>query len=58
MRLPSEAAAEMMKPDAGEIDVWAAPKEVGNVCNNRPELMERGVTLAGGIHFVVDPEAV
>jgi putative SOS response-associated peptidase YedK len=49
MRLPPEAAAEMMKPHTGEIDVWAVPKEVGNVRNNRPELMERGTTLAGGI---------
>jgi putative SOS response-associated peptidase YedK len=49
MRLAPEAAAKMMKPYAGEIDAWAVPKEVGNVRNNRPELMERGVTLAGGI---------
>lgn len=49
MRLPPEAAAELMKPHAGEIDVCEVPKEVGNVRNNRPELMERGVTLAGGI---------
>jgi hypothetical protein len=27
----------MMKPYAGEIEAW----EVGNVKNNRPELMER-----------------
>ncbi len=41
MRLPPEDAAGMMKPYPGEVDLWAAPKEVGNVRNNRPELMER-----------------
>jgi putative SOS response-associated peptidase YedK len=49
MRLPPEAAAGMMKPHAGAIDVWPVGKDVGNVRNNRPELMERGVTLAGGV---------
>jgi putative SOS response-associated peptidase YedK len=34
-------AAEMMKPDAGAIEAWEVGAEVGNVKNNRPELMER-----------------
>jgi putative SOS response-associated peptidase YedK len=34
-------AAEMMKPYAGEIEAWEVGAEVGNVRNNRPELMER-----------------
>ena len=38
----------MMKPYPGEVELWAVPKEVGNVRNNRLELMERGATLAGG----------
>ncbi len=41
MREPPERAAEMMKPYLGEIEVWPVPTEVGNVRNNRPELMER-----------------
>jgi len=49
MRLPPEAAAGMMKPYAGEIAAWPVPKEIGNVRNNRPELMERGSSRAGGI---------
>jgi putative SOS response-associated peptidase YedK len=49
MRLPPEAAAEMMKPYAGEIDVWAVAKDVGNVRNNRPELMERAAAVTRGI---------
>jgi putative SOS response-associated peptidase YedK len=36
MRLPPETAAEMMKPHDGAIDVWAVPKEVGNVRNTGP----------------------
>jgi len=34
----------MMMPYAGEIEVWEVGPEVGNVRNNRAELMER---LAG-----------
>jgi len=30
-----------MKPYAGEIDAWEVGAELGNVKNNRPELMER-----------------
>jgi hypothetical protein len=30
----------MMKPYSGAIDVWEVAREVGNVRNNRPELME------------------
>jgi putative SOS response-associated peptidase YedK len=43
-RLP-EVAAEMMKPYAGAIEAWEVGAEVGNVKNNRPELMERATLL-------------
>jgi putative SOS response-associated peptidase YedK len=41
IREPPERAAAMMKPYAGTIDVWQVPADVGNVRNNRPDLMER-----------------
>ncbi|HZQ00356.1 MAG TPA: SOS response-associated peptidase [Reyranella sp.] len=41
MRGPPELAAGMMKPYAGEIDIWEVAPEVGNVKNNKPELMEQ-----------------
>jgi putative SOS response-associated peptidase YedK len=41
MRGPPEIAAEMMKPYGGAIEAWEVGAEVGNVKNNRPELMER-----------------
>jgi len=41
MRGTPDQAAEMMKPYAGEIEAWEIGAEVGNVKNNRPELMER-----------------
>jgi putative SOS response-associated peptidase YedK len=41
MRSPPEMAAEMMKPYDGAIEAWEVGAEVGNVKNNRPELMER-----------------
>jgi len=41
MRGPPEQAALMMKPYAGALDIWEVGREVGNVRNNRPELMER-----------------
>lgn len=54
MRLPLEAAAEMMKPYAGQVDAWKVGADVGSVKNNRPELMDR-VGLAyetdGGLSF-------
>jgi putative SOS response-associated peptidase YedK len=34
-------AAEMMMPYDGAIEAWEVGAEVGNVKNNRPELMER-----------------
>jgi hypothetical protein len=34
-------AAEMMKPYSGAIEAWEVGADVGNVKNNRPELMER-----------------
>jgi putative SOS response-associated peptidase YedK len=30
----------MMKPYAGAIDAWEVTKDVGNVANNRPDLVE------------------
>jgi putative SOS response-associated peptidase YedK len=45
MREPPERAAGMMKPYAGAIDVWQVPSDVGNVRNNRPDLMERVAAL-------------
>jgi putative SOS response-associated peptidase YedK len=41
MREPPERAGEMMKSYAGAIEVWQVPADVGNVRNNRPDLMER-----------------
>ena len=41
MRGPPELAAEMMKPYGGAIEAWEVGAEVGNVKNNRPELMDR-----------------
>jgi putative SOS response-associated peptidase YedK len=37
--MPNEAAALMM-PYAGSIEAWEVGADVGNVKNNRPELME------------------
>ena len=45
MRLPPEAAADLMKPYPGAIDLWAVTKDVGNVRNNRPDLMARAELL-------------
>ena len=41
MRGPPEMAEELMKPYGGAIEAWEVGAEVGNVKNNRPELMER-----------------
>lgn len=41
MRGPPEMAAAMMQPYAGKIDLWEVSAAVGNVRNNRPDLMER-----------------
>jgi putative SOS response-associated peptidase YedK len=41
MRGPPELAAGMMTPYGGAIEAWEVGAEVGNVKNNRPELMER-----------------
>jgi hypothetical protein len=41
MRAPPEIAAEMMKPYAGAVEAWEVAAEVGNVKNNRPELLDR-----------------
>lgn len=45
MRGPPEEAAKMMQPYAGEVEAWRVSNEVGNVRNNRPELMERAALL-------------
>lgn len=34
-----------MRPHVGEIEAWEVGAEVGNVRNNRPELIERGALL-------------
>jgi putative SOS response-associated peptidase YedK len=41
MRGTADQAAGMMKPYAADIEAWEVGAEVGNVKNNRPELMER-----------------
>jgi putative SOS response-associated peptidase YedK len=41
MRGTPDQAAALMKPYAGPIEAWEVGAEVGNVRNNRPELMER-----------------
>jgi putative SOS response-associated peptidase YedK len=41
MRGTPDQAAQMMKPYGGEIEAWEVGAEVGNVKNNRPELVER-----------------
>jgi putative SOS response-associated peptidase YedK len=41
MRGPPELAAGMMEPYDGAIDVWEVSADVGQVKNNRPDLMER-----------------
>jgi hypothetical protein len=41
MRAPPEIAAEMMKPYADAVDAGEVGAEIGNVRNNRPELMDR-----------------
>ena len=41
MRGPPELAAGMMKPYGGAIDIWEVSADVGNVRNNRPDLMDR-----------------
>ena len=41
MRGTPDQAAALMKPYAGAIEAWEVGAEVGNVKNNRSELMER-----------------
>ena len=41
MRAPPELAVEIMKPYEGEIDMWEVGPDVGNVSNNKPELLDR-----------------
>jgi putative SOS response-associated peptidase YedK len=41
MRGTPDNAAKLIKPYAGSIEAWEVGVEVGNVKNNRPELMER-----------------
>jgi putative SOS response-associated peptidase YedK len=45
MRRPPEIAAQMMVPYGGAIEIWEVDNAVGNVRNNRPELMERAALL-------------
>lgn len=48
MRGSADQAATMMKPYGGAIDLWPVGRDVGNVRNNQPELMERAAAVAGG----------
>jgi hypothetical protein len=41
MRGTPDQAAALMRPYAGAIEAWEVRAEVGNVWNNRPELMDR-----------------
>jgi len=41
MRATPDQAAELMRRYPGEIEVWEVGSNVGNVKNNRPELIER-----------------
>jgi putative SOS response-associated peptidase YedK len=41
MRGTPDQAAALMKPYAGELEVWEVSVDVGNVRNNWPELMEK-----------------
>jgi putative SOS response-associated peptidase YedK len=41
MRGTADQAATLIKPYVGAIEAWEVGAEVGNVRNNRPELMER-----------------
>jgi putative SOS response-associated peptidase YedK len=41
MRGTTDQAAALMKPYAGAIEAWEVGADVGNVKNNRPELMDR-----------------
>lgn len=45
LRGPTEIAAAMMKPYQSAIDVWEVDAAVGNVRNNRPELMDKVALL-------------
>jgi putative SOS response-associated peptidase YedK len=45
MRSTPDQAAALMKPYAGAIETWEVGAEVGNVKNNRPELIERAGLL-------------
>lgn len=47
MRGPPEIAAAMMKPYGGAIEAWEVDAAVGNVRNNRPELMARVTQVMG-----------
>jgi putative SOS response-associated peptidase YedK len=45
MRGTPDQAAALMKPYGGAIEAWEVRAKVGNVRNNRPELLERVVLL-------------
>jgi putative SOS response-associated peptidase YedK len=45
MRSTPDQAPALMKPYAGAIEGWEVGAEVGNVKNNRPELMECAALL-------------
>ena len=39
--LPPDLATKIMKPYGGEIEVWEVGRDVGNVRNNKPQLLDR-----------------
>jgi putative SOS response-associated peptidase YedK len=45
MRSPPEEASKMMQPYSGAVEAWEVSPDVGNVRNNRPDLMERAALL-------------
>jgi putative SOS response-associated peptidase YedK len=45
MRAPTREAEKMMQPYGGDVELWEVSPDVGNVKNNRPELMERSALL-------------
>ena len=59
MRGPPELAAGLMKPYAGAIEMWPVSSEVGQVRNNRPELVDALRKAYARVQaFVAEREAV
>jgi hypothetical protein len=45
MRAPTRETEKKMQPYGGDVEQWEVCPDVGNVKNNRPELMERSALL-------------